>query len=130
MNVALIGASGNVGSRILAELLRRGHTVTGIARGASKVVRKPGLAVKTADARDAAKLAPLLVGHDAVISATKIASSDPKALLSAIGQAGAKRLLVVGGAGSLEIAPGKALVDMPRLSRGVQVRSAGRPRIP
>lgn len=54
-----------------------------------------------------------LAGHDAVISASRFISSDPKALIAAIKQAGVKRLLVVGGAGSLEVAPGKILADAP-----------------
>jgi putative NADH-flavin reductase len=73
----------------------------------------PGLEVKTGDATDAAQLAPLLVGQDAVISASNFTSSDPKALITAVKQAGVGRLLVVGGAGSLEAAPGQALADTP-----------------
>jgi putative NADH-flavin reductase len=111
MNVALIGFSGRVGSRVFAELLARGHTVTGIARRAAGARPGPGVAVRQADATDAAQLAPALAGHDAVISASNFVSSDPKALLAAVKRAGVGRLLVVGGAGSLEVAPGKFLID-------------------
>jgi putative NADH-flavin reductase len=113
MKVALIGASGRVGSRLLAELLRRGHRVTGIARDPTRIVPAPGLTAKAADANDAAQLVPLLAGHDAVISATRFVSADANALIAAVGQAGVKRLLVVGGAGSLEVAPGESLLDTP-----------------
>ena len=111
MKVALIGVTGRVGSRLLDELLRRGHTVTGIARHASRGGAKPNLTLKDADATQAAQLEPLLPGHDAVISATRFVSSDPQALIAAIKQANVKRLLVVGGAGSLEVAPGRQLAD-------------------
>ena len=113
MNIALIGISGRVGSRLLAELLARGHSVTGIARSAAGVAPRPSLVIKVADATDPAQLTPLLAGHDAAISATRFVSADPKALVAAVKQAGVPRLLVVGGAGSLEVAPGKALVDSP-----------------
>jgi uncharacterized protein len=111
MNIALIGVSGRVGSRLLAELLARGHSVTGIARSAAGVAPRPALTMEVADATDRTQLAPLLAGHDAAISATRFVSADPNALVAAVKQAGMKRLLVVGGAGSLEVAPGKALVD-------------------
>jgi hypothetical protein len=99
MRIALIGVSGRVGSRLLAELLSRGHSVTGIARSADGVVPRASLVVKTADATNQAQLAPLLAAHDAVISATRFVSTDPKALIAAVKQSGVTRLLVVGGGG-------------------------------
>jgi putative NADH-flavin reductase len=113
MNIALIGVSGRVGSRLLAELLRRGHHVTGIARDTGKLAGQPQLVLKNGDANQPAQLAPLLVGHDAVLSALKFATSDAAALIAAVKQAAVDRLLVVGGAGSLEVAPGRALLDTP-----------------
>jgi hypothetical protein len=113
MKVALIGATGNVGSRLLAELLRHGHEVTGIARHPEGLPSQPHLSVKRGDANDEAGLAELLSGHDAVISAGKFVSVDPRALIAAVSKAGVKRLLVIGGAGSLEVAPGVQLVDTP-----------------
>lgn len=113
MNIALIGVSGHVGSRLLAELLKRGHSVTGIARDATGLASQPRLVLKSADAAQPAQLAPLLAGHDVAISATRFQSSDPKALIDAVKQAGVPRLMVVGGAASLEVAPGKALFDAP-----------------
>lgn len=113
MKVALIGVSGRVGSRLCAELLRRGHRVTGIARDTSKVASRAGLALKNGDANRPAELAPLLTAHDAVLSALKFATTDPAALIAAVKQAAVSRLMVVGGAGTLEVAPGKALLDAP-----------------
>jgi len=113
MKIALVGISGRVGVRILTELLRRGHTVTGIARNATKMAPELHLLLKNADATSPPQLSALLPGHDAVISATRFATSDPYALISAVKQTAVKRLMVVGGAGSLDVAPGKALVDTP-----------------
>src|SRR5687767_1209011 len=104
MKVALIGYTGQAGSRILDELLRRGHSVTAVARGATGAGPRPGVETRSADARDPAQLAPALAGHDAVISATKFVSSDARSHIDALKRAGVGRLLVVGGAGSLEIA--------------------------
>jgi putative NADH-flavin reductase len=127
MNIALIGASGRVGSRVAKELLARGHRITGIARDGAKVEAQPGLTVKAADATQPTQLAPVLAGHDAVISAARFASSDPNALLSAAKAARVPRVLVVGGAGSLEIAPGKALIDTPEFPEAYKPEaSAGR----
>ena len=114
MNVALIGATGNVGSRILAELVRRGHSVTAIARNIEKVPAQKGVTPKRGDVSDAAGLAALIAGHDVVISAVHFSDSDPRTLIGAVKTAGVKRYLVVGGAGSLEVAPGTRLVDTPQ----------------
>jgi putative NADH-flavin reductase len=113
MNIALIGATGNAGSRLLAELLRRGHTVTALARNPSQVPPQPNITAKRADVADVTGLSALLAGHDAVISAVPFRGSDPKILISAVKAAGVPRYFVVGGAGSLEVAPGLRLVDAP-----------------
>jgi uncharacterized protein len=113
MMIALIGATGNVGSRLLAELLRRGHDVTGIARHPERLQSQPHVTVRRGDANDEQGLAKLLIGHDAVISAGRFVSVNPGSLIAAVKKAGVKRLLVVGGAGSLEVAPGVQLVDTP-----------------
>jgi putative NADH-flavin reductase len=113
MKIALIGATGNAGSRILAELSRRGHGVTAIARHPDKVAALPGVTPVKADAGDVAGLAAAIRGHDAVISAVHFTASDPHKLLAAVREAGVARYLVVGGAGSLEVAPGVKLIDTP-----------------
>ena len=114
MKVALIGASGQAGSRLLAELTRRGHHVTAIARHPDKIASGPGVTAKKGDVSDKAGLVALLKGHDAVISAVRFTESDPKTLIEAVREAGVKRYFVVGGAGSLEVAPGVKLVDTPQ----------------
>jgi putative NADH-flavin reductase len=113
MKIALIGATGNVGSRILAELSRRGHAVTAIARHPEKIPGLTGVTAVKADADDVAGLAAVLKGHDVVISSVHFTASDPHKLLEAVHASGAGRYLVVGGAGSLEVAPGVKLIDTP-----------------
>jgi putative NADH-flavin reductase len=113
MKIAIIGATGNVGTRIVAEALRRGHSVTGIARDTAKLTPRKNLTLVTGDANVPGALAPLLAGHDAVVSSVHFSVSDPKLLIDGVRQSGVKRYLVVGGAGSLEIAPGKLLVEAP-----------------
>lgn len=112
-HIALIGASGAAGTRILKELIDRGHTVTGIARHPAQIPALPGVAAKQGDALDKDGLVPLLRGHDAVVSAVRFGSSDPRLLIEAVRAAGVRRYLVVGGAGSLEVAPGQRLLDQP-----------------
>ena len=112
MKIALIGATGQAGSRILAELARRGHQVTAIARKPPAAL-PPGATSVSVDANDRDALAASLAGHDAVISSVHFLASDPEALIGAVKAAGLKRYLVVGGAGSLEVAPGQRLVDTP-----------------
>jgi putative NADH-flavin reductase len=112
--IAILGITGRAGSRIANELMQRGHTVTGVARKVEGAEARPGLSLKSADATSVDELVPVLRGHDAVISATRFAGgSDAATLVAAVKQAGVPRLLIVGGAGSLEVAPGKALVDTP-----------------
>ena len=126
--VAVVGISGRVGSRIAAELLRRGHGVTGIARNVSAVPARPGLTVQAADGTQPGALAPILTGHDAVVSAMHFAGGiTAPALISAVKHAGIKRVMVVGGAGSLLIAPGVALIDSPDFPAAYKAEaSAGR----
>ncbi len=113
MKIALIGASGNAGSRILRELSARGHEVTAIARDPSRIAGAPGVTAVAGDASTVAGLAPLLSGHDAVVSSIHFLVTDADALIGAVKAAGVQRYLVVGGAGSLEVAPGVALYDTP-----------------
>jgi uncharacterized protein len=114
LKVALIGASGQAGSRILTELARRGHSVTGIARHPEKIAAAPGVTAKRGDVYGKDGLAALLKGHDVVISSVHFSASDPKLLIEAVRASGAKRYFVVGGAGSLEVAPGVTLVSTPQ----------------
>jgi len=113
MKIAVIGASGRAGSRIVKEAVARGHQVTAIARNPEKIERGTGIVAKQGDAGDPAALARLLRGHDAVISAVRFISAKAANVVDAVKRAGVKRLLVVGGASSLEIAPGQRLFDSP-----------------
>ncbi|MEN0056700.1 MAG: NAD(P)-dependent oxidoreductase [Mucilaginibacter sp.] len=124
MKLALIGATGNIGLATLNEALQRGHEVTAITRDPKKLdITNDKLTIVTADVADIENLAAVLADHDAVISAFNASWADPnmydnfiagsKAIQQAVKQSGVKRLLVIGGAGSLEIAPGLQLVDSP-----------------
>lgn len=122
MKVALIGASGFVGKAVLVELLQRGHQVTAVIRQSNEIQEQNGLTITEADATDAGKLADAVKGNDAIISAFNAGWTNPnlyedflngaKAIQAGVKKSGVKRLLVVGGAGSLFI-DGKQLVDSP-----------------
>ena len=124
MKVALIGASGNAGSRILTELLTRGHDVTAIVRHPEKVAPGARVTAKRGDVYDQAALAALIKGHDAVISSVHFLASDPHKLIGAVRASGVKRYLVVGGAGSLEVAPGVRLIDTPEFPAAYKAEAA------
>ena len=113
MKIAVAGASGRAGSEITKELSRRGHTVTAIARNPEKIASLPGVTAKKGDVLDQAGLAALWAGHDAAISSVHFLASDPAKLIGAAKDSKVGRYLVVGGAGSLEVAPGVRLVTTP-----------------
>ena len=124
MKVALIGASGNAGTRILNELAKRGHTVTAIARNPERISTGKNIAAYKGDVFDPVGLAARLKGHDAVISSVHFTASDPHKLIEAVRAAGVPRYLVVGGAGSLEVAPGKKLIDTPEFPAQYKAEAA------
>ncbi|WP_327430192.1 NAD(P)-dependent oxidoreductase [Streptomyces sp. NBC_01236] len=121
MKLVLFGATGMVGSRIVTEASARGHQVVAVSRSGQSPI--PGVTAAAADASDPAKVAELVAGADAVASACGPPrdGSDPsepflalnRALVEGVQQAGVRRLVVVGGAGSLEVAPGQAVADQP-----------------
>ena len=130
MKIAVIGATGNAGSRIVTELLNRGHQVLGIARHPDKMQPRPGLTLTQGDVKDEAGLAQLLAGQEAAIHSIRFLDTDVRSAVGAAKKAGVKRFLVVGGAGSLEVAPGSALVDTPNFPGRLQTRGIRRPRLP
>jgi putative NADH-flavin reductase len=113
MKIALIGATGFVGTAVLAELLQRGHHVTALVL----------------DASDADAVAAAVKDHDAVISAFNPGWDAPElyaqfmqgsaAIDAGVEKSGVRRLLVVGGAGSLFVAPGVQMVDTPEFASHV-----------
>ena len=121
MKIALIGASGFVGTAILNELTQRGHQVTAIVRQPEKVKKAENIAVVSANVLDESEVLNTLKGQDAVISAYNAGWTNPnlynefmagsKAIQAAIKKAGIKRLIIVGGAGSLFIGPSQQIVD-------------------
>ena len=101
MNIVLAGATGNIGSRILDEALRRGHRVTGLTRDPPSSRRAQGLQAKKANTAEVAAFADALKGHDAAILSVKWNENDVHQVLDALRKAGVKRCLFVVGAGSL-----------------------------
>ena len=121
MKIALIGSTGKIGSRILNEALARGHQVTAIVRDATRMSnQKPNVEYKTGDVLKPESVVAATKGNEVVISAygpgagdaTQIATAA-KSLVEGVAANQPMRLVVVGGAGSLEVAPGKQLVDTP-----------------
>lgn len=137
MKLALFGANGMAGSRIVCEALMRGHDVTAIVRDASRFsISGDRLNVLVGNVLDAANVAEIVTGHDAVISAAgpgAANANDPilardivtaaYALIDGLSRAGINRLVVVGGAGSLEVSPGVQLVDTPDFPEQYRVAS-------
>ena len=113
MKVAVLGASGRAGSEITKELAARGHTVPAIARKPEAILSATGVTPVAGDASDAAALADLIKGSDVVISALHF-DIPAATILGALKTAGVPRLLVTGGAASLEVAPGVLLFDTPQ----------------
>jgi putative NADH-flavin reductase len=120
MKIALVGASGNIGTKVLAELVARGHSVTAIARNPEKVHAGAKVTAKKGDASDVSGMVKLIEGHDMVISALPFAPGHSNDIVAAVKRAGIKRYLMVGGAGSLEVAPGKMLKDTLQLPDAVK----------
>lgn len=131
MNIALIGASGFVGSAILTEALNRGHQVTAIVRNPENItVHHEHLTIVKADALDSAQITKAVEGKDAVISAYNPGWSNPdiyneflegsKSIQDGVKAAGVKRYITIGGAGSLEVAPGVQAVDDPEFPAAIK----------
>ena len=127
MKVVLYGATGMIGSRVLKELLARGHKVTAVLRDPSKLEPQNNLTIEKGDMLDADGMAKLAWGAEVIVSSYAPPSGaqgpDPskvnqlvdatRALLAGARRAGSPRIIMVGGAGSLEISPGLQIVDAP-----------------
>lgn len=127
MKVALIGATGFVGSKILDEALQRGHSITGIVRNISKLSAHKNLIAAKGDLLNTDEISKIIKGHEAVICSYNPGWTNPdiykqqieggQSIIEAAKQSGIKRLLMVGGAGSLEVTPGVRLVDTPEFPK-------------
>jgi len=125
MKIVVFGATGNVGRRVVAEALRRGHDVVGVVRDPSAVPSPdPRVALVRGDATDAGSIASVARGADAVVSAISPRPNarglpapslvaNARAMIAGLRDAGVRRVLYVGGASTLEVAPGKQLLDQP-----------------
>lgn len=130
MKISLIGATGFVGAALLQELLQRGHDVVALVREPAKLAARPGLQVVQADVQDSHAVAAAVRGTDAVLSAYNAGWANPeiyadfmrgaRAIVQGLQAAGVRRYLVVGGAGSLYVAPGVQLVDTPEFPEAIR----------
>lgn len=125
MKIVVFGARGRIGERIVQEALSRGHDVIAVIRDADKAQQaQEHFTIAAGDAANAADVARVAAGADVVVSAVgpspahspTFLSDAAHALLEGMRQAGAQRLLIVGGAGSLEVAPGQHLLDSPEFN--------------
>jgi hypothetical protein len=115
MKVALIGATGRIGSKITTELLARGHSVTAIVRNPDKAASQPNVKAVKGDVTDPDSVAALIRGHDAVISSAPFNPGISPQVLAAVRKSGVKRYIAVGGAGSLKAADGKLVMENPQI---------------
>ncbi|MEC3949003.1 NAD(P)-dependent oxidoreductase [Sphingobium sp. HWE2-09] len=113
MKVAIIGGTGRAGREISAELARRGHQVTAISRHPENAVDTDGVTAVAGDVGHPDALIEAISGHDVVVSAVMFSDTDPAALVGVVRESGVPRYLVVGGAASLEVAPGVPLLTTP-----------------
>ena len=101
MNIVLIGATGNIGSRVLDEALGRHHKVTAVTRDPSKLAARANMQVKAGNTANVAAMADVLKGHDVAVASVKWNEADIAQVLDSLRRAGVKRCLFVVGAGSL-----------------------------
>lgn len=121
MKIALIAPTGKIGQHIAAEILKRGHQLIAVTRSDKPLAPElAGAEQRIADALDSNKLASAISGAEVVASAYGPAAGQEadlsriaQSLITAARQAKIQRLVTIGGAGSLEVAPGVQLVDIP-----------------
>jgi len=123
MKLAVIGATGNMGTRLLAEATRRGHQVTAISRAPEKL-KGPGVDPVACNLAEEDKLAAAIKGADAVILSVKFQENDVKPVFAAAHKAGISRIIIVGGAASLFNADGVRLIDQPGFPDFIKVEAA------
>jgi putative NADH-flavin reductase len=123
MKIAILGATGNAGQRLVTEALSRGHAVTGIARKADEQAPREGVTWVKGDVEDVDDMAAKIAGHDAVILSMPFRTLDADKVFAVAEKAGAW-LLVVGGAASLKNAEGVVLLDTPGFPDFIAVEAA------
>lgn len=123
-NLAILGATGNVGRRLVDEALARGHTVTAVARSVDAVAARPGLTALAGDISDPAT-ADALKGHDVLVSSARFGGVEAATVIDAARRAGIPRLVVVGGAASLSLPDGSRLFDSPDFPEAYRVEAGG-----
>jgi putative NADH-flavin reductase len=131
MKIAVIGATGMIGSRVVAEALARGHDVIALVRKPESVPVHDRVTALACDATEADSVARGIAGADVVVDAFGPGSDQPqdslsanaRAVLAAMRQSGVSRAIIVGGAGSLEVAPGVMLADSPNFPEAVRPRA-------
>jgi len=119
MNIVLIGATGAIGSRILDEALRRGHTVSAVTRDPRKLDARPGMTIRAGSTSDGPGLTQVVKGHDAAVVSVKWNENDIGRVIDVIRKAGVKRCLFVIGAGSLLRKDGRTHLEH-MAERGIQ----------
>jgi putative NADH-flavin reductase len=124
MKIALFGATGSAGSRVLTELVSRGHQVLAMSRHPDKVPKLAGVTARAVDVNDTAAVTAAVKGQDAVISSVKFKDFDTQGLIDAIRTAGVKRYIVVGGAGSLKLPSGGLEMESPKFPPHVKPEAA------
>lgn len=131
MKIALIGATGFVGTEILKEALDRKHNVVAISRNTDKIkIQNELLTTKSVDVNDVEELAQAVSGSDVVLSAYNPGWANPniydeflegaKAIQQAVKNSGVKRLIVVGGAGSLYLDKNTRVIDDPNFPAAIK----------
>jgi putative NADH-flavin reductase len=111
LNIALLGASGNVGAKIRDEALARGHAVTGLVRDTSALPTAERLTPLTVDAQDVEALAAALAGHDVALVSVRWNSNDVLGVIEAVRRSGVARVIIVIGAGSLAMPDGRLFFE-------------------
>ena len=119
MNIVLIGATGAIGSRILDEALRRGHTVSAVTRDPRKLDPRPGMTIRAGSTSDGPGLTQVVKGHDVAVVSVKWNENDITRVIDVIRKAGVKRCLFVIGAGSLLRKDGRTHLEH-MADRGIQ----------
>lgn len=113
MKIAIIGATGFIGQHIFNEAVSRQHQVTALVRDTAKVTAAATVKAQTLEVSDTAALKQALADQDAVVVTVHYENRDLEQLINNIKATGVKRALFVGGAASLEVAPGVQLFDTP-----------------